>query len=998
MRKTKLSIKWALWTVLSATVTVNAWAQNGSSAAADPRETIAGAPDAAVVSDAAATAPDQPQAPPSTPSNAQNAQTAPSSALQEVVVTGTNIVRNGYAAPQPLTVVGAEDLSRDAAVNIADTVAKLPSLGLANSPHNSTDSISDGNAGTNNIDLLSIGSNRTLVLLDGVRVAPAAITGFYFNGGAPDINVFPDELVSRVDVVTGGASAAYGSDAVAGVVNFILNRTFTGLQVNVEAGVTTYGDDRQYKGSITWGTGFNDNRGHFLISGMADFTSGIGLGALARPWVNQAWGTVANYGASAANGQPFYTVYQHVGNSLFSPGGLILGGPLNGTDFGPGGKTRAFNFGNPNDGYDMYGGDWQETQQVENVAAGVSLDPRLSRQNLFARLSYDVTDNVQVFGQLIAANTHVLTYCCATTDLFTINSGNPFIPPNIQGQMTSLGVGSITVGQDFPGNGQIGESGGNNNREFEQYLIGANGKFSAFGSPWTWDAYATRSQTIADIHTINNINLPNASLAADVVTNPATGAPICASTLIDPNNGCQPYNPMGIGVNSAAAIDYIQQDGFLHQTIGEEVLSATVRGEPFSDWAGGVSLAFGVTYRDDFVNGRSTPQDESNSFWVGNYHPTNGSYHVTEGFFETVVPLLKDLPGAKSLDFDGAVRETSYSTSGNVTTWKLGLEWSPYSDLRFRATRSRDIRAPNLGELYSKGSSGTGTVVDPFKGGAVVESVGITLGNPDLQPENANELTAGVVFQPSWFRGFQASFDYYSIKIDNSIVTASGQIELNECYAGIKVFCSFINFNAPQLTIYVEPSNTAFIKTEGFDIEASYTKALADMVAGWPGTLNLRLLGTHVNVLSLVSPNGAIYEGSGANSAANPGGLVTPTWRYDVVASYDTTAFSASWTGRGFGAGVQDPNWIQCASGCPTPNQALDQYTIDTNHMPGAFYMDLAFTYHLKTQGTSTSDLFLAIDNVANKNPDFFIFYEGLSPSPYDYLGRVFRAGLRFKM
>jgi outer membrane receptor protein involved in Fe transport len=610
-------------------------------------------------------------------------------------------------------------------------------------------------------------------------------------------------------------------------------------------------------------------------------------------------------------------------------------------------------------------------------------------------VSYDITDNVQVFAQFDTTGTETLAYeGGGTLDSFTINSGNPFIPPSLQAEMTKLGVTSFNVNANLAA--QIGNVASRFYRAYDQFLVGANGKFSAFGSQWSWDAHATGGTTRLDARIINDVNVVNAALAADVVTNPANGLPVCASTLINPNNGCVPFNPMGIGVNSQAAIDYVEQNGFLHQTIGEDVVSATVRGEPFADWAGVVSLAFGAVYRDDFVNGRSDPADEANQFFVGDFHPTNGSDHVVEGFVETVVPLLKDLPGAKQLDFNGAVRETYYSTSGAVTTWKLGLEWSPYSDLRFRATRSRDIRAPNLGELYSGGSTGTGPVIDPFKGGLTVTSLEVTTGNRNLQPEDADETTAGVVFQPSWFQGFSVSFDWYGISIGNSIATANPQTEINLCYQGVSYYCSLINLNTNPITIYIAPANTTFIKTQGFDIEASYTKHLADIIKSWQGALNLRLLATHIGQLTTIDPTGTVNQGAGANSGINWPELYTPTWKYDAVVSYDTDAFSASWTGRGFSAGVQDPQWIQCTTGCPDPTPP--HYTINDNHMPGAFYMDLAFTYHLKREGSFTSDVYLTVENVANKNPDFFIAWAGLTPSPYDYLGRIFRAGVRVKM
>lgn len=982
MSITKFSVVPALWVFALAAVTAPAWAQSNAAASGQVTSTVDTATSLAMATSAAAA--DAASAPVS-PQAGQTAASA-NATLQEVVVTGTQI-GNGYQAPQPLTVLGTADLDRNAPINIADTVNQLPQMGLGGTTaHNSSQSISDGNAGTNNLDLLSLGANRTLVLLDGVRVGASAITGFNNNGGAVDINVFPQALISRVDVVTGGASAAYGSDAISGVVNFILNKTFTGLMGNVEGGVTTYGDDRQYSGSLTYGTGFNDDRGHFLLSGAADFTSGIPNGSAARSWVNQFWGIVGNY--SAAPGQPFYVVSNHVGISAYTPGGLIYYGPLTGIDFGPGGVPRMFNFGSPNDGYGMVGGDYQETG-AEDGQGDASLDARLSRQNLFARLSYDVSDNAQIFAQFDTANTHSLVYCCGASVYSTINSGNPFIPASVQAQMTAQGISSIYLATY--NNTSLGFNGSENNRLFDQYLVGANGKF---GAGWTWDVYATRSTTALDSHTVNNYNENNMALATDVVTSPTTGLPVCASTLTNPNNGCVPYNPMGIGVNSQAAIDYVAGNAQLNQLLAEDVVSATLRGSPFSDWAGPVSLAAGVVHRNESVSASADPISEMNGWWDGNFHPTNGSYHVDEGFLETAVPLAKDAFLAKSLDFNGAVRETDYSTSGTVTTWKLGLSWSPYSDLRLRATRSRDIRAPNLGELFAAGQSETEGVVDPFKNNQTVQFEAITTGNRALQPERADETTAGIVFQPSWLEGFSASFDWYHINIGNSIITTSYQVEIDECYAGVQAFCKFIQTSpSGQLTIYIEPANTAYIRTQGFDIEASYSKRLSDLINSATGAMNIHLLATHVGNLTTVNSAEEALEEAGATTV--------PTWRYYLVLGYDTDRFSAAWTGRGFSSGVLSNDYIQCTTACPTV--APPYFTINDNHLPGAFYMDASLTWHLKHEASSSQDLYLTVQNLANINPSgsaavTLSAFQGAGPTPYETLGRIFRAGFRFRM
>ena len=925
-------------------------------------------------------------------------QIAQTSELEEIQVTGTRIVRNGYEAPTPVTVLTTEDINRDAPVNIADFVNKLPQFANSPSARNSSTSGGDPTGGVNNLNLRELGSNRTLVLLDGVRVVAASVSGFYNNGGAVDINVVPDFLVSRVDVVTGGASAAYGSDALAGVVNFILDKNFTGVKGTVEGGATSYGDDGQYKASLAAGTGFADGRGHFLISGSIDHTDGIPNAGKARPWVAKNYCQITNPAYNGTNGQPFYLIEPNCGSALYTPGGLISGGPLNGTDFGPGGVPRQFNYSALNDGFEMSGGgDVGEAPGAilsTIVGPDTGLDTRLDRQSLFTRASYDITNDTQIYLQFDVTATHALDYCCVTTgNSINITSDNPFIPASIQARMAADGISSFQMNTY---NTAFGVQGGDNYRKFYQYLIGANGKFDAFGSRWTWEAYATQSKSDTSISTTNNYRLDLFQLATDVVTNPATGLPICRSTLTNPGNGCVPYNPMGVGVNSQAALDYVEGNGHLDQYLTEDVASATLRGAPFSTWAGPVSVALGVEHRNESVTGATDAADQANDFFGGDLKATFGSYHINEGFLETVVPLAKDASWAKSLDLNGAVRETDYSTSGRVTTWKVGATYAPFSDVRLRATRSRDIRSPNLGEYFAGGLTGTGTVVDPFKGNQVVPEVDSRIGNPALRPESADTTGAGIVYQPSWLRGLSASFDYYKIDIKQAIAILEQQAELDACYTGNQAFCSFIHRDAQGniTTIYIEPANTAFARTSGFDIEASYAKRLSEIVNGWKGTVSARMLATHVMDLTTVTPDGQVLQGAGVGS-----GLlqvpIAPKWRYNVTLAYDNDAFSASWTGRGFNATVQSSQYTQCTSACPPA--VAPGFTINDNHLPGKFYMDMSFTYHLKGSDSSSADLFLSIENVADNNPDniAFLFF---APGLYDMLGRTFRAGVRFKM
>ncbi|MDB5741244.1 MAG: hypothetical protein JWP16_2284 [Alphaproteobacteria bacterium] len=913
--------------------------------------------------------------------------------LESVVVTGTQIVRDGYKSPTPVIVLSADEIERDAPTDVANFINKIPGFSSSQLARNSSTALSDGNGGVSNLNLRSLGAQRTLVLLDGMRIVPSSISGFNNQGGSVDVNLLPDQLISHIDIVAGGASAAYGSDALSGVVNLVLDKTFTGLKGAIEGGVTGYGDDYQYLAKLTWGTPFDHDRGHLLVSGSFSHVNGIMHGN-SRSWLRQGYDQTPNPNYTATNGQPFYVITKQVGSSLFTPGGLIDSGPLRGTDFGPGGTTRIFNYGTLSGGANMIGGDWRETvgALTDSSESDISsLDVRVTRQNIFTRAGFDVTNRLQVFAQILYSSTESFGFCCSSSSSTTIYSGNPFIPAPVQAQMTALGLPSFHLNV---WNAALGAAGADDTHRLGLFVLGAKGALDAMGTNWSWDASASRSISWASVTAINDPISATFQQAVNVVRSPATGLPVCASTLLNPADGCIPYNPMGTGVNNAAALAYaVGGTGHLNQTLGQNDFTATLRGEPLTLPAGPVTLATGFEYRTLGVSGNSTAADAANGFFVGNFHPTTGSYEVAEGFVETVIPLARDTSWARSLDVDLAIRETGYSTSGNVTTWKIGVSYgTPLDGVQIRATQSRDIRAPNLGELFSGGQSGQGNVIDPFHNNTTTPNIlTIRIGNNALKPETANTTGAGVTYQPSWFPGFSASVNYLTTDIKGQIASLAAQDEVNACYGGSATYCDRIqrDGNGAIHIIYIQPANTAYGKTSGFDIETTYRKSLSDLVESWDGEFFLRLLANNTMVLTTVGPTGLVTPGAGVNAANG-----APHWTANVSLGYETGDYSVVWTGRGFTAGVRSRLFTQCSQACPASNGPY--YTTDNNHLPGKFYMDLSLRYRLAVPGLDTADAFLTVENLANDNPDFALL--SLSPGIYDTLGRVFRAGVRIKM
>jgi iron complex outermembrane receptor protein len=908
----------------------------------------------------------------------------------DIVVTGTRVVRDGYKAPTPTSVLGAEQIAAKAPANLADFVNELPALSGSTTPRANVGSVSAGVVGINALNLRNLGANRTLILLDGQRVAASTLTGLV------DINTIPQALVKRVDVVTGGASADWGSDAVAGVVNFVLDKDYVGIKGQVQGGVTTYGDDRNYNVQLTFGTKFAEGRGHLLLNG--EISSNDGIRSVGdRDWYNYSKLFVnPAYNATTNNTVPQLLVAANAGFATATPGGIITSGPLRGTYFGPGGVPTQFNYGSVTSGNITVGGD----ARYADFGLSGDLDPELHRQGAFGRLGYDVTDRVEIFvqGAYNRATTRVNTLNQFNFGNITIRPDNAFIPASIASRVTSS-FSFGTLNQD------LGPIVATSERQSARGVIGARGDFDMGGSKWNWDVYSQR--TVNRIYTDARLTIAaNYANAIDAVRN-ANGAIVCRSTLTNPTNGCVPLNVFGTGVVSQAARDYVLGTTYGRTKLTQNVMAGTLRGDPFSTWAGPVSIAAGAERRTEQVSGSNDPlrsaalaAKAAPPYFAGNFLASTGEYSVTEGFLEAVVPLAKDMPFLQTLDLNGAVRATNYSTSGYVTTWKAGVTWSPIEDITFRATRSRDIRAPNLAELFQAGTTATTSLVDPFRNNTAATTFQVTSGNQNLQPEKADSLGVGVVVQPRLLPGFAASVDYYDIKIKDAITSLNAASVVSLCQQGNTAFCSQITraTTGTQInglfqidTVAVLPVNVAKQISRGLDIEASYRRPLLG------GSISIRGLATRF--LKNYTNDGITPATDTVGTNGTNGTLRNslPKWKYLASIGYDHDPVALTLTARGFSAGVYNTSYVECTSGCPVSTSA--NMTINDNNLPGATYFDANITIKL----LKGAQAFLVVDNIANKDPAQVAFGPSIGAAPlsvnpllYDVLGRTFRAGVRF--
>jgi iron complex outermembrane receptor protein len=892
--------------------------------------------------------------------------------LEAVVVTGTRIKRDGYSAPTPTTIVTQEDIAAAAPGTVADGLNQLPQFQGSSTPQAGGVS-ANGAAGSNFLSLRNLEPHRSLILLDGRRFVAAT------DSGATDINTLPQNLIERVDVVTGGASAAYGSDAVAGVVNFVLDTDFVGWKGNVQGGMSTYGDSESVKASIAHGRPLAGGRGHLLFSAEYYKSEGIGPYDDNRKWNTRGSGRINN---TTGVGPRTLVVKDGATVSAATFGGLITAGPLAGTQFLPGGIPAPFEFGEYRSSTFMIGGDGIRNDR--NLTAG------LERWNVFVRADYDVTDDINLFFEGTYADAHTTweqyyNYCY-TSCAATIFIDNAFLPAATRQAMIDAGIDSFRLNRIHAENYILAD----NQKDVWRGVIGANGRL---GGDWSWDAYVTQGESETYVGNPQTLHYRRYYAAIDAVVDPDTGQIVCRSTLFGYDPGCVPFNPFGQGSPSPESMAYVTPTEWRNLVLKQTVVAATVQGSLFEISGRPVALATGFEYRkessdqtvspialevNDFtgIRGANTSiQGQEGPFIVGNPQPLAGSYNVKEAFVEIALPLLADVPGARALDLDLAGRYTDYSLSGGVKTWKGSLSYQPVDSVRLRATRSRDIRAPNVAELFTGARQGIGTARDPASG-QTVDVVTKTRGNPLLDPEIADTLTAGVVFQPQFVDGLSLSADFYSIEIEGAISTLGRQETLDQCYAGNQMACDNIEIVGTSYRIDLPFLNLDLLKVKGWDFEASYSRPVG------PGDLSVRLFANYQYKYERTTPGGIIEERAGEVGLSD-----NPKWRGKLAINYAVGPLSVLLQERYIHSGIYDRNEIEGV-------------TINDNHVEAVWYTDLTATY--KFGDSNDYQVFLTVNNLFNREPPFAPTVSGThlawsNFSLYDTIGRYFTLGARLR-
>jgi len=901
----------------------------------------------------------------------------------DIVITGSRVITNGNNSPTPVTVVTTEAIQQITPSNIPDGLNKLPVFSGSN--NQSTFGAAERNFSGNYLNLRNVGAGRSLILFDGHRFPPTTTDNLV------DTNTIPQLLLERVDVVTGGASAVYGSDAITGVVNFIVDRDFNGIKLNIQGGESSRSDNASMRIGGAFGIPLFGGRGHFEASVEHYDSEGIDS-KLSRQY-----------------GRDVYSM-QGAGNAA-NPVRLIKDSRL--TNFSRFGiiKTGVFAdqvFGGPNNALRPFvHGTRTGASGVESGGDGTFYDSTLqaslrSTQG-FARFDYDVSDAVHFYIQATATKSYnQFSKEENVINNLTFSAENPYLLPEYRDAMLAVNQPTFTYAKQM---GEVPRLTPTAWIKSYYAIAGLEGRLGSFN----WDIAYSHSEARQRVATVNNMHLGRFYAALDAVRAPG-GEIVCNVTLTNPGlyPGCVPIDPFGEDVISQAAQDYILQDTYFRLHNRMDNLAGSISGSVFDTWAGPVRVALSGEYRSlsmDLVSD-AQPTDRTDctglrfnncrsatllyaSNVVGDMR--NKTQNVSEGAIEVDIPILANSVIAKSLNINGAARYTHYNTSGSVETWKVGLDWHLTDSLRFRATRSRDIRAPNLNDLFAPVNVNPSGFYDLHTN--ITATVPVeTSGNPNLEPEVAQTLTLGVVYRPTWLPGFSVAIDYYDISMKNAIgnVSASNSSVQQECEAsgGTSTLCTLFERPLPfsdtssanfPTRAFSRQLNVATLDTHGIDAEMNYATDL------WGGNMSLRGLFAYQPTLETRN-----FPGSPLLNRAGAAGL--PAYRVTAFVHYDINDISVDLQER----------WHSSTRRSSDPTIVFDAPRVGARA-----YTDLTLAYRLVTADDRSAQIFLTVQNLFDRQPAPHVNTGAASTVPGffvpvtngdDPIGRYFTAGIRFRL
>ncbi len=950
-----------------------------------------------------------------------------------IIVTGSRIASPSVESPAPLQIIDDQAIDDAGVTNIQELLLQNPVFGTPALSRTNAAFLTSG-TGVATVDLRDLGSDRTLVLVNGRRVV-SGLPG----SSTVDLNVIPTQFLERVDVLTGGASALYGSDAVAGVVNFIYKTDFEGIEANAQYGITERGDDARYQANVTVGSNFADGDGNVMLH--FGYSNEEGLRS------NQRSNTLFDDAEGAFFGLDFGTPFEPFFSS-FPPQGRF---DVNGTSSSADDFTFDAN-GNLQDCFTTNGATCTATigsgtgpngfnrQAFRTIAVPV-------QRYLFAAASnYQISDAINFYFEGTYSNTSssriIEPFPLSSEDIFPSSGGrvpiefddgnggtvfNPVVPAAI-----------VAASQDTDGDGfadigftrrtvEFGPRQGGTTRDFFRAVVGFNGTFA--DDRFAWDVsynYGRTSENQFSTGQVNVLNFRNALTVIPDINDLDNDGDVTDGICADVEaraQGCVPINLFGAGNISPEAISYIDAGSSFQTDITQQVVQGILTGSLFELPGGTAGFAGGVEYR------RETSVEELDALTnaglnAGNALPdTEGSFDVIEGFLEVKLPLLANTPGFELLELGGAIRVADYSTVGQVTSYNGTLTWVPFDALRLRGTYSRSVRAPNVSELFT-GLSETfpSGLIDPCgaggsgpNGGITNADAGTTLfqqcvaqpgvqanidlngeftttqsdlqgiggfngGNPNLFEETADVWTVGAVFDPDFIPGLTVTGDYWNYEIDDVIASPPRPFILDQCFnQGTDEFCQFVTRRAAGTATNSAGSiefvnallvNSANLATDGFDVTVNYTRDLFD------GRFSFNGAYTHIlNYDFQPTPVADIDSAAGEIGTADHRFTINTAWQNDNVRLSATTTF--------IGASDED-----------------DQGSFPDESVGAETYLDMQLTWF----ATDEVEWYFGVDNVLdNDAPNLLSFTTfnvtgtDTAADVYDVFGRAYYTGLRLR-
>ncbi|WP_345852466.1 TonB-dependent receptor [Shewanella algae] len=930
----------------------------------------------------------------------QDQQTA-NSAVERISITGSRIVREGAVAPTPVTVISGEELLSTGVTNIGEALNQLPALGNTYSLANSGRYI--GTAGANLLDLRTMGTDRTLVLVNGKRhVASSA------GSSSVDVNTIPSAWVEKVEVITGGASAIYGADAVTGVVNFILKKDIVGLDISAikgRADDSGFGKDRV---SLSYGTDINDGRGNIAFA--AEYSAQDRLRAFDRDQTKTSFTSLkntnrpkdadGNYIDSNDPSDPDKYFLPNGGHYKISNAGTFF---LDGwKTFNPDGTIRDVYIGPKVDGNYCVDCDFTNLRQFED------LQPEFKRYNLNLKSNYQLNDDMNLYFEAKYVNSQASDYGQPAfffgNKVNTIKVDNPYLDPNLVALMKSnkdadgnpQPLDSIVINRFMADLGQRVED---DTRETQRYVLGLEG---VLADDWDYDLYAIYGQTDLERVNKNNLIYANYQNALDAVM--LDGNIVCRSETARAE-GCVPVNIFGAGNPSQEAIDYINTTSVGTAVIKQTVLGGTITNSGLFELpAGYVGLSTGVEYRKEESEIKE-PENAAGTFFNA-LGEDKGDFDVKEVFAEVSIPLLADLPLIRQLDMDLAVRFADYSTIGNATTWKAGLSWEINDELRMRSTYAEAIRAPNISELFGapsqtffrvddscridnlnnladsstrrKNCAALGVPTD-FNDQYDAKSIeGKSSGNRELKPEESTSYTVGLIYQPEFIEGLSMTLDYWNIKIDDAISSIAAQDIIDRCLdstSGIdNQYCALIT-RAPsshQITLIQSHSlNVAALEASGVDLDLAYK---TDILGG---DFSANLIATH-----LLKRRNFSFQDNPSDYEELAGTLGYADWQANLTLNYKYENWLSYWRTRFVNDVSLYTDKELARNANPSSNMQYDDY----------FISDVAVGY----QFDSGITLKFGIDNLFDKDLPYGTTGTTAGSAAYDNVGRFYYTSLSY--